>query len=78
MKHDISCPRCGCSEAHSSDSDQAWDEITCRICNEFIGTRDYLSGFHSQNYRLHALSLSLGMVIEMAHQGDLLPAAKAA
>ena len=77
MKHDISCPRCGCSEALSSDGDQDWDEITCLACDEFIGTRDYLSGFHSRHYRLHALSLSLGMMIQMTHEGGLLPPTKA-
>ena len=78
MKHDISCPRCGCSEALSSDGDQDWDEINCSACDEFIGTRDYLSGFHSRHYRLHALSLSLDMMIEMTHEDGFLPAARAA
>lgn len=66
MKHEISCPRCGHDEAASNDTAQDWDEINCLECGEFIGTRDRQFAFASRNHRMHTLSQSLELLIEMA------------
>ncbi len=66
MKHEICCPRCGHHEAASNDAARDWDEINCLECGEFIGTCDYQFAFASRNHRMHTLSQSLELLIEMS------------
>ncbi|WP_110600843.1 hypothetical protein [Salinicola lusitanus] len=66
MKHEISCPRCGHHEAASNDTARDWDEIKCLECGEFLGTCDHQFAFASRNHRMHTLSQSLELLIELS------------
>ncbi|GHB34510.1 hypothetical protein GCM10009038_37010 [Salinicola rhizosphaerae] len=68
MRHTIACYRCGHTEAHSTDAGNDWDEINRTLCGEFIATRDHDFALGSRNYQLHALSLSIEIILEMSRK----------
>ncbi|WP_251976700.1 hypothetical protein [Salinicola avicenniae] len=66
MEREISCHRCGHLENLTVATGNAWDEINCTACGEFIATRDYGSPMMGRSYQHYILSLSIDAIAEMS------------
>ncbi|MCE3028770.1 MULTISPECIES: hypothetical protein [unclassified Salinicola] len=66
MEHQISCTRCGNTQTASSECHQAWDEITCIECGDFIDTYGHQQEIATPNYLLHTLNLARSLSLQMA------------
>ncbi|WP_251977429.1 hypothetical protein [Salinicola avicenniae] len=72
MKYQISCPRCGCSQASAPDTSYDWDEIHCEDCGEFLDTCGLHEDRHTGSYALRALNMSRSLILQMARENESL------
>lgn len=70
MRYSIICTRCGCAQATAPDTANAWDEIHCVECGEFLDTCELHADRHAANYPMQVLNMSRGMILKMARESD--------
>lgn len=68
MKFQITCTRCGCTQATAPDSHREWDEIHCEECGEFLDTCGHFEDRHAAGYHVQALNMSRSLILQMARE----------
>ncbi|WP_251977572.1 hypothetical protein [Salinicola avicenniae] len=68
MKDAISCTRCGHTQTTSTELHQAWDEITCTECGDFLDTVGHRIEANSPHYLVQMLNLSRQLTQQMSRQ----------
>jgi len=66
MRQHISCTRCGSTQVISTEAHDAWDEISCTECGEFIDTYGHWEDSRSPNYLIQLLDRSRTLTLQMA------------
>lgn len=67
MRQYISCARCGYTQIISTETHDAWEEINCPECGDFINTYGHWEESVSPSYLLQILSRSQALSRQMKH-----------